>query len=129
MNFSDMLQALKESDEALEADLEITESLMDKVDSIKYVLDKIHSQIDGIDVLLCELDDKKNRLKKNLKSLEKYVVDSMQSASSDMLPGNRWHVKLVRNPPRVVTTRPPTGDDFIANPEAIRMKVDYAWEK
>lgn len=59
MNFSDMLQALKESDEALEADLEITESLMDKVDSIKYVLDKIHSQIDGIDVLLCELRQEK----------------------------------------------------------------------
>lgn len=129
MNFNDMLHALKVSDEALEADIELTENLMDKVDSIKYVLDKLDSEMQGIDVLLCELDDRKSRLKKNQEKIKKYVVESMQSASADMLSGNQWHVKLVKNPPRVVTTRPPSVDDFVQNSDAVRMKIDYAWEK
>ncbi len=129
MLFSDMLHALKESDEALESDLEITENLMDKVDSIKYVLDKIELEVSHIDFMLGELEARKIRLKNNQEKIKKYVVESMQNASAEMVPGHNWHVKLVKNPPRVVTTRPPSVEDCSDIPDAIRIKINYEWEK
>jgi len=129
MNFSDMLQALKVSDEALEADIELGENVMDKVDSIKYVLDKLEHEVTHLDFMLVEIEGRKKRLQKNHEHLKNFIVQSMQSAQSEMAAGHNWHVKLVKNPPRVVTTRPPTTEDYIENSDAVRMKIDYAWEK
>jgi len=131
MNFEELVHALKQGDDCLLEDLDpsVTDNLMDKIDSIKYVIDRLHRDIAFLGEEISNLQSQKKKLEKNLDYLEYNVARVMLDQAEDQLPGKSWILKLRPNPPKVVTAREPSKEDWLEAPGAVSMKVSYSWDK
>jgi hypothetical protein len=131
MNFEELLIALREADEAMEGelDLSIIDDIKGKVDSIRYISKKLEAEINGITEELKSLQKRKATLTKNQELFEQRVINAMINQNAPMVPGESWTLSLVENPEKVVVKRPAEDRDWLDNPDAVRMKVEYTWNK
>lgn len=130
MTLDELLIKLTEADEAIEGpDLELTQLVMDKIDGIKYILDKIDLEASYAKAQLERWQNRKKRLEANEEKFKAWIVRSLQDKGLDQLPGNKYLLKLTPNNPKVVIDREPTYEDWAQMPEAVSTKITCTWNK
>ena len=150
-SFGALLDALNNADELLEEGIDpsqIPGQLRDKVDSIKFVLDKLKYN----QMLQKDLKDsharKEKALKENEKRLRDYIAHeakvsfdkAMEDLGSDVplkkkdlqelkrIRGNKYYMGLGESKSLNVT-RDPKAEDALEFPELVERHVSYAWNK
>lgn len=130
---SELLAALNQADEAMEdLDLPPTETIItdlgEKVDSYKYVLDKIDGEIDRISNMIAGFQATKKTLQNKKERLRSLMAYNMDQQGFRKLPGQSWQATLTKKQALVV--RPIAEPDsrlFAKYPEVIDRK--YSWKK
>ncbi len=132
MNLNELLGKLTAAEESLETEWDpetLVGNVSDKVDSIKFILDKLQAEIVYADEHLKTWQKKVQALKANQERLKQYVTTSMLINDFEALPGKEWRVKLQDSPISVKEMRDPSADDFINHPTFVKRQVSYVWNK
>ena len=129
--FDQLLTLLEDADDDL--DLVATESvvidLKDKVDKVKYVLDKLQNYSDFLDAQLEPLAKAKRSANANIAHLKRTLALSMENHNVEQLPGVTWRLNLQDNPPSVSFSQPTPGPlDYQMYPEMVELVRSYKWK-
>lgn len=130
--FAEFLLILKNADDELESDInweEVLGDVRDKVDSIKFVHDRLNFEIEFLKKQEESLERRRLIIEKNLKNLKKYVNWSMFSLDFQAVPGNEWAIVRRNNPVKIECNTNPTVELWTKYDKYIKRKVEYSWSK
>lgn len=134
MNFADLLHELQASEELLcsESDWqkldEIVGDIRDKVDDIRYVRERLTFEAEWLKSQIEVMQKRRASLLANKQRLEDYVNWSMHCHEITEFPGNKWRVKVQKNPVAIEAKRQPEMDDFLKHEGLVRRKIEYSWK-
>jgi len=126
-----LLSALKAVDEEmielnLDEQIDLIENGRVKVDSYKYVLDKLEVQAEFLARREKEINKAKKAIEANIKRVKEHLVKSMQDNGFDKFTGNEYVVSLRKNGrPAVDIKAEATAAMKIKYPDLI--KTEYSW--
>lgn len=109
--FDDLLSMLARADDGLTLDLDpalVVGELRGKVDSIKYVVDRMEGLAAYHKALADAHAAKRKSVETNLARLKAYVTSQMEAFGFDKVPGDEWRVQLQANPPALEILEAPT---------------------
>lgn len=131
MKLSKLLQTLRESEQALEAEWDLEEligDIKDKIDDIKYTHDKLKYELVWYDKQIDDLKKRRTAIANNKKNLEEYINWNLVQTDMTQCPGNYWRVQLQNNPVKIEAKREPDEDDYMAHSSLVEQKVAYTWK-
>jgi len=102
--------------------------IRDKVDGIKFVLDKMEGTILGLKAFVAPILTAIETIENNKQRLEAYVLHSMEAEHETVLPGHTYKVRIAFNPPHV-EIRKPMPEDFATYYGYVKQKISYQWDK
>lgn len=127
-----LLSALKAVDDEmieinLDEQIDLIENGKVKVDSYKYVLDKLEVQSIYLKKREEEVEKARKAIEANIKRIKEHLIKSLRENGFDKFTGNEYVVKLQRAAPAVEIKAEPTAALKIRYPDLIRTK--YEWDK
>lgn len=132
MNLQEMLGKLKELDEGLETEVnwqELIGDIQNKVDNIKYIIDKLDVQDIWLSKQRDDIDKRLKSVRTNKKNLLNWINFSLTSTQTDKVPGLDWVVKIQNNPKTLEITEEASRDLWKDFDKYIRRNVTYSWDK
>jgi len=127
-----MLNQLHEAEESLVEQQdweEILGSLRDKVDSIKFIRDRLQSAYDFYDREVDRLKAKKTSIQNNLDNLLNYVNNCMKNGDFEQIPGKKWIIATRKNPPTIEIKDDASADYFLNFENFVKRQIIYTWKK
>jgi len=134
MNFAELLHELKVSEDLLcsEEEWQNLEELVgdvrDKVDDIRYVRERLTFEAEWFKSQIEVMQKRRATLLMNKEKLETYVNWSLHCHEMTEVPGNKWRIKVQKNPVKIEPKRMPELDDFLKYEELVRRKIEYSWK-
>lgn len=128
-----LLMALTQADDDMQETLqldqqsELIEAGRIKVDSYKYLLDKLEAQEAMLDKWVQEYLDARRAIQNNRKRLIEHLTFALRSNGFDKFTGNQYVVSLRKAPPSVEVKGEPTAGHKLKYSEFVRTK--YEWDK
>jgi len=131
MRLSELLQTLRESEDALTGDWDLATligDIKDKIDDTKFIHDKLKSELVWYDKQIDELKKRRTAIANNKKRLEEYLNWNLTQTDMTECPGNLWRLKLQKNPVKIEAKREPDVDDYMSYDSLVERKVSYSWK-
>jgi hypothetical protein len=132
-SFSDLVQALSTLDDDLaQPDFDpaaLIGEIRDKVDGLKFILDKMEATGGFLRDLADPLLRKAKAIENNHARLCAYVTETMKSQSLEKVPGHSWAIRLKTNPPAVTPTIAAGPIQYNKWPDFCLMERSYRWDK
>lgn len=134
MNFAELLHELKVSEELLCSQdewqnlEELVGDVRDKVDDIRFVRERLTFEAAWFESKIDDMKKRRATLLANKERLEEYVNWCLTQAELEECPGDKYRVKLQKNPISVKVARPPTVDDFAEYEDFVKRKVIFSWD-
>lgn len=127
-----LLSALKAvDDEMLEVSLDDQIDLIEggrvKVDSYKYILDKLEVQKIFYEKRAEEIEKSLQAIKGNIKRLREHLVHALRTNGFDKFTGHEYVVTVRKAPPAVEVKTEPDAKLKIRFPDFV--KTEYKWDK
>lgn len=102
----------------------------DKVDAIKWKIDAWEAEAENIQKnWIAELKRRSDLLKKKAERLSDYMKSQMMEHNYEKLPGNMFRAQIQKAKATVLVDMEPGPEHFIAYPELVVQKINYAWSK
>lgn len=108
---------------------QLAELIKTKIDQIAFVFDRFDAGELFLKEKAAQISQMRERIRTNKERLKLYVISVMQAEGFTRLPGNETYCNLQKAKPSVETTREPDEHDYLANPDLVRAKVTYEWNK
>ena len=132
-SFREILDKFKAMDDIAEEDFNpaiLVGDLKDKVDAIKWRIDKWESEADTlqtewIDPILA----KKKAILKKVESIKEYCRFYMKQHEFDKLPGNAFEMRMQKIAPKVAVTVEADANLSLTYPALVKRCTTYAWDK
>jgi hypothetical protein len=131
MRLSELLQTLRESEDALTGEWDLSTligDIKDKIDDTKFIHDKLKSELVWYDKQIDELKKRRTAIANNKKGLEAYLNWNLTQTDMTECPGNLWRLKLQNNPVKIEAKREPDIDDYMSHDNLVERKVSYSWK-
>lgn len=103
--------------------------LKDKVDAIKWRLDKWEQDAETVDSWIAMLAAKKKSLMGKHERLLDYVLYQMQQNGFDTIPGHIWRFDRTKSQAKVNVSAPASAHEYLNYPQFVRQKTVYEWDK
>jgi hypothetical protein len=104
--------------------------IKDKVDSIKWKIDAWEAEAENIEKnWIAELKRRSDSLKKKAECLYNYMKKEMIAHENYKLPGNLFRAQIQKTKASVVIDVEAGPEHFLAYPELVVQKINYAWSK
>lgn len=132
LSLASLLALLAQSDDALTVDMDpatLIGEIKGKVDSIKYVLDRLGAYAQFMDDQAAPLLRAAKAAKANHERLKTYVEYHMRQQHFDELPGERYRVALQPNSVAslILKKEKPDPEDFTRFPAFVNLVRRYEW--
>jgi hypothetical protein len=130
-SFAQYLEALQAADEALTLPIDpaqLVGDLRDKVDSIKYVIDRFEAFAEFMKVRIAPLMKARQSAENNRDRLRSYLAINMTQHNFQEVPGREYRIALQESQPSLEVTRQPTAADYLAAPELVELVKSYRWK-
>lgn len=129
--FETHFDALEDEPTKTEIDLaQVLGDIRGKTDGIKFVIDALEANAQALrDKWLKPIQRKCQSMENEAERIRTYLKTQMTENGFEKLPGNAFRAQLQKSKPSVFCDVEPTASHFLAYPELVVQKVNYAWNK
>jgi len=131
-SFYQILEALEALDESLEEidfddQINLLEEGKTKVDSYKYIIDKLESHAEYLAKQEAHFAQAKKVTLNNIKRIKEQLLNALAQNNFERYAGNQWIVRRQKGAKKLEVNREPMASDIIKMPDLVEVK--YSWNK
>lgn len=126
-----LLSVLNAASEAAEEEIDfesIVSNIHKEVDFYQKILKRLECEQTWLETQIEELTEKRNKIRKNIKSFKSSIKNAMIFNESPKVPGSNWSLSL--RPKTYITVAKEANEDLWQRfPSVITKKVTFEWNK